>query len=214
MYPALLKRMDDSNDSVRMSACGALAAFFCPRVCAGGHAALRGTPFEYSADTMLVHLDDSNERVQVRASATLFVAVKSKRFHLSLPLVPCFIHLFICSLNCMIVWLRRFVPPFALPFLTVSAPPFRSIHPILTSLGDPIDRLVWQRAALSVLRSLVGNASAVAAEQEEEETGEAGLVSAAAKSRAMLVRKTEAERARHRSPDLCDALLAELKAAE
>ena len=65
LYHEALKRLDDSNDAVRLTACGALAAL------SGAPAApaadcWRGTPVEYTIDTLLLHLDDPSQAVQVR----------------------------------------------------------------------------------------------------------------------------------------------------
>lgn len=61
LYPMLLKRLDDSNDSVRIAICGTLAAFF---LCAPP-ADYSGTLIDYSLDQLFIHLDDSNAAIQV-----------------------------------------------------------------------------------------------------------------------------------------------------
>ena len=60
MYPDLLKRLDDSNDAVRVAACAALEAF----LAAAPASAYAGTPIDYMCDTFLVHLDDADATVQ------------------------------------------------------------------------------------------------------------------------------------------------------
>jgi HEAT-like repeat len=62
LYPELLKRLDDSNDSVRKAVCATLAAFF--RATPPGN--VKGTVLDYSSDQLLVHLDDQDPAVQVR----------------------------------------------------------------------------------------------------------------------------------------------------
>ncbi len=61
LYPELLKRLDDSNDDVRLAACDAINSLFMatPKV----H--LQGTPLEYSVEQLLIHLDDQNSSIQV-----------------------------------------------------------------------------------------------------------------------------------------------------
>jgi hypothetical protein len=62
LYHEALKRLDDSNDAVRISACGALAQLaIAPPVPAE---AWRGTPVEYVIDTLLLHLDDPSPSIQ------------------------------------------------------------------------------------------------------------------------------------------------------
>ncbi|KAJ1450972.1 armadillo-type protein [Pelagophyceae sp. CCMP2097] len=60
LYPALLKRLDDSADHVRLQACRAFVRFV--RACAPG--ALQGTALEFSTEQFLVHLDDALPDVQ------------------------------------------------------------------------------------------------------------------------------------------------------
>jgi HEAT-like repeat len=62
LYPELLKRLDDSNDSVRKAVCATLAAFFR----ATPPENVKGTVLDYSSDQLLVHLDDQDPAVQVR----------------------------------------------------------------------------------------------------------------------------------------------------
>lgn len=59
LYPELCKRLDDSNDQVRISACGPLEAFvatmpvdYCP------------TNSGYFVSSLLIHMDDSDQRIQ------------------------------------------------------------------------------------------------------------------------------------------------------
>jgi hypothetical protein len=60
LFAELLKRLDDSNDAVRVSACGALREL--PAAAAPGD--VKGMPAEYTTDTLLVHLDDGDAGVQ------------------------------------------------------------------------------------------------------------------------------------------------------
>ncbi len=61
LFPELLKRLDDSNDDVRLAACEAINSLFMatPKV----H--LQGTPLEYSVEQLLIHLDDQDASIQV-----------------------------------------------------------------------------------------------------------------------------------------------------
>ncbi len=63
LYPELLKRLDDSNDDVRLAACEAINSLFMvtPKVY------LQGTPLEYSVEQLLIHLDDQDAIIQVCA---------------------------------------------------------------------------------------------------------------------------------------------------
>eukprot|EP00752_Nemacystus_decipiens_P002612 g2445.t1 len=70
IYPELLKRLDDSNDTVRMAVCGTIAAFF--RATAPQN--VRGSVLTYSSEQLLVHLDDQDERMQRAVFAVLEVA--------------------------------------------------------------------------------------------------------------------------------------------
>ena len=60
MYHDLSKKLDDSDDGVRMASCATLGAFY--RAAAPG--ALRGTMAEWSAQCLLVHMDDPDGAVQ------------------------------------------------------------------------------------------------------------------------------------------------------
>lgn len=61
LYPEVLKRLDDSNDAVRSSACSAIAAV---ATCAARPDEMQGTSAEYSLDILLVHLDDTDPGIQ------------------------------------------------------------------------------------------------------------------------------------------------------
>ncbi len=67
VYADLVKRLDDSNDDVRIAACDMLLAF----VRAGASGALRSTALDYTLDALLVHLDDSDANVQQKVLAVL-----------------------------------------------------------------------------------------------------------------------------------------------
>jgi len=59
-YPELLKRLDDSNDEVRMSVCQTLSAFFfAPNI-----SFWQGTPLNYTLECLFVHLDDKDSKIQ------------------------------------------------------------------------------------------------------------------------------------------------------
>ena len=66
LYHEALKRLDDSNDAVRLAGCAALSALAAaPQPPAAE--TWRGTPVEYAVDTLLLHLDDPAPAIQVRA---------------------------------------------------------------------------------------------------------------------------------------------------
>lgn len=59
LYPELIKRLDDSNNKVRMAACGSLRAFvqtLAPDYC--------DTNTSYFAAPILIHMDDSDSEIQ------------------------------------------------------------------------------------------------------------------------------------------------------
>ncbi len=67
IYPELLKRLDDSNNGVRVAACRALVAF----VSGAGGAAYCNTNSGYLAAGVIIHMDDSDARVQDAACSVL-----------------------------------------------------------------------------------------------------------------------------------------------
>ncbi|CAM9495550.1 unnamed protein product, partial [Scytosiphon promiscuus] len=71
IYPELLKRLDDSNDAVRLSVCGTIAAFF--RATAPQN--IRGSVLKYSSEQLLVHLDDNDESMQRAVFSVMEVAI-------------------------------------------------------------------------------------------------------------------------------------------
>lgn len=76
LYHEMLKRLDDSNDAVRLIGCGALAALaHSPTTsaaeCASAAECWRGTPVEYVIDTLLLHLDDTAPAVQAAVYGAL-----------------------------------------------------------------------------------------------------------------------------------------------
>lgn len=60
LYPAIVKRLDDSLDDIRLEACATFSAF--ARVTPPN--ALTETILEYCIEHFLVHLDDANVNVQ------------------------------------------------------------------------------------------------------------------------------------------------------
>ena len=60
IYADLLKRLDDSDDHVRICICGTLCSFFR----ASNPSFWAGTPLNYTLDCLFVHLDDQDIRVQ------------------------------------------------------------------------------------------------------------------------------------------------------
>merc|ERR1719221_21922 len=70
VYPELLKRLDDSNDKIRVAVCEALSVFFkClpPK--------WSRSLFEYILRTLFVHLDDPNPEIQQGIYGVLEAAV-------------------------------------------------------------------------------------------------------------------------------------------
>mmetsp|Transcript_103269 Transcript_103269/g.301251 ORF Transcript_103269/g.301251 Transcript_103269/m.301251 type:complete len:932 (+) Transcript_103269:71-2866(+) len=70
VYPELLKRLDDSNDSIRAAVCGALETFFKCLPPQWSRSLL-----EYILRTLFVHLDDPNPEIQQGVYAVLQAAV-------------------------------------------------------------------------------------------------------------------------------------------
>jgi dynein assembly factor 5 len=70
IYPELLKRLDDSNDKIRVSICEALAVFF---LCLPPK--WSRTLFEYILRTLFVHLDDPSFEIQEGIGKALELAV-------------------------------------------------------------------------------------------------------------------------------------------
>ena len=70
MYPKLLKRLDDSNDQVRVAVCSTLEIFF---QCAH-KSCYNSTLLDYSLDQLFVHLDDKDPEIQ-NAVLPVIVAV-------------------------------------------------------------------------------------------------------------------------------------------
>merc|ERR1719488_99701 len=60
LYPALLKRLDDSSDDVRRAVCDTMCTFFFTSQPKN----FRGTILEYSVEQLLVHLDDHDAEIQ------------------------------------------------------------------------------------------------------------------------------------------------------
>ncbi len=69
LYHEALKRLDDSNDAVRVTACTAIAHLSAAPPDPAD--AWRGTPVEYILDTLLLHLDDPSQAVQAAVFAAL-----------------------------------------------------------------------------------------------------------------------------------------------
>jgi hypothetical protein len=61
LYPALLKRLDDSSDLVRFAVCGCFLSF----LRSAPPSAFAGTTIDYTLDQLLVHLDDVDPAIQV-----------------------------------------------------------------------------------------------------------------------------------------------------
>ena len=61
LYSEILKRLDDSNDIVRKTACQTFATFL--KTAPKKH--LQGPIIDYALDCLFVHLDDSEPEIQV-----------------------------------------------------------------------------------------------------------------------------------------------------
>jgi hypothetical protein len=70
LYGDLLKRFDDSDDKVRLAACGTFSSF----LKTSAPANFEGTVIDYSLDVLFIHLDDSDPAVQEAVFGTLKVA--------------------------------------------------------------------------------------------------------------------------------------------
>merc|ERR1740129_255778 len=70
VYPELLKRLDDSNDKIRVAVCEALSVFF---KCLPPN--WSRTLFEYILKTLFIHLDDPNPEIQQGIYGVLEAAV-------------------------------------------------------------------------------------------------------------------------------------------
>ncbi len=67
LYPKLLKRLDDSQDEVRLAICETLVAFYhC-----GPNSYYSTTLVEYSLDQLFLHLDDTDSRIQDAVSQVI-----------------------------------------------------------------------------------------------------------------------------------------------
>jgi hypothetical protein len=66
LYSEILKRLDDSNDTVRKAACQTFITF----LQAAPKEHFRGTIIDYSLDCLFVHLDDSDPDIQVGVRPT------------------------------------------------------------------------------------------------------------------------------------------------
>ena len=71
MYPELLKRLDDSNDGVRLAVCGSMEAFWEAPADEQGAPSISKTILGYMVDALLIHLDDGEEEIQKAVMAVL-----------------------------------------------------------------------------------------------------------------------------------------------
>jgi dynein assembly factor 5 len=60
LYPRLLKRLDDSDDVIRMAVCDTFKPFI---LCAPKDV-YRGTMLAYTLDQLFIHLDDPDPKIQ------------------------------------------------------------------------------------------------------------------------------------------------------
>lgn len=73
MYPKLIARLDDSNDDVRIAACGTLEKFL---ECGVAINCYTGTIIDYILDQFFIHLDDPNVAVQDAVFKAIIIAAK------------------------------------------------------------------------------------------------------------------------------------------
>ena len=73
IYPKLLKRLDDSNDDVRIAVCATLVMFL---QCAATTACYRGTMIDYTLDQLFIHLDDPDDNIQENIEIVIIQASK------------------------------------------------------------------------------------------------------------------------------------------
>ena len=71
VYPELLKRLDDSQDAIRLEAAKAFEAYFSYLPEDWAH-----NLFEYMVENIFIHLDDSEETIQVAIAEVLKKAAK------------------------------------------------------------------------------------------------------------------------------------------
>mmetsp|Transcript_882 Transcript_882/g.765 ORF Transcript_882/g.765 Transcript_882/m.765 type:complete len:121 (+) Transcript_882:1164-1526(+) len=71
VYPELLKRLDDSQDGIRLEACKSFEVYFL-------HLDQEWAQnlFEYMMQNIFIHLDDSEEHIQIAISRVLIQAAK------------------------------------------------------------------------------------------------------------------------------------------
>lgn len=75
LYPDLIKRLDDSNDEVRLGICQALQHFWLAPIGDAFHA----TAIEYMLDCLLVHMDDTNKQIQESVLSVLIALTEIQR---------------------------------------------------------------------------------------------------------------------------------------
>ena len=71
VYPELLKRLDDAQDSIRIETCKVFEIFF-DKICDPWSSSL----YEYTIKTIFIHLDDQNEDVQQAVASVLRKAAR------------------------------------------------------------------------------------------------------------------------------------------
>eukprot|EP00615_Pteridomonas_danica_P004292 CAMPEP_0114355972 /NCGR_PEP_ID=MMETSP0101-20121206/20625_1 /TAXON_ID=38822 ORGANISM="Pteridomonas danica, Strain PT" /NCGR_SAMPLE_ID=MMETSP0101 /ASSEMBLY_ACC=CAM_ASM_000211 /LENGTH=834 /DNA_ID=CAMNT_0001498197 /DNA_START=594 /DNA_END=3098 /DNA_ORIENTATION=- len=71
LYPALLKRLDDSSDQVRYAVCSCFLSF----LRSAPPKAFAGTTIDYTLDQLLVHLDDVDPAIQERIFKVLRITL-------------------------------------------------------------------------------------------------------------------------------------------
>ena len=70
LYPELLKRMDDSNDEVRVATCAAFQSFFRKLP-----ANWNNNAYTYILTSLFVHFDDPNKNIREAVNSVLSVAL-------------------------------------------------------------------------------------------------------------------------------------------
>lgn len=71
VYPELLKRLDDAQDSIRIETCRVFEIFF-DHICNPWSSSL----YEYTIKTIFIHLDDQNEEIQKAVASVLRKAAR------------------------------------------------------------------------------------------------------------------------------------------
>lgn len=94
-YPELLRRLDDSQDAIRIEASKAFEAFFTYLPQDWAH-----NLFDYMMETIFIHLDDSEEKIQLAISEVIKKAAKvhiDSVMKIGYAMLPKFKHQIVCE---------------------------------------------------------------------------------------------------------------------